>query len=97
MLNYNLPYSLNEIDVKRLNYYMAKSQWIVWLLSILDIRHTLKITTYYGGSIVSDIGGPLVKLKRLKKLFSQNIFNFKIVYILLKNFKTIWCEIGVFA
>ena len=83
--------------LKELVIIWQKFQWIVWLLSIPDKRHTLKITTYYGGSVYSDIGGPLVKPKRLKKLFSQNIFNFKIVYILLKHFKIIWGEIGVFA
>ena len=40
------------------------------------------ISVYYGGSFTGDIGGPLVKRKRLNKYFPENKFSFNIVYLL---------------
>lgn len=41
-----------------------------------------KIITFYGGAISGNIGGTLVKIKRLKRFFPENNFSFNIVYVL---------------
>ena len=37
---------------------------------------------YYGGSLKGNIGGPLVKIKKLNKFFPENQWKFNIVYLL---------------
>ena len=37
---------------------------------------------YYGGSLKGDIGGPLVKIKKLDKFFPEHRWKFNIVYLL---------------
>ena len=37
---------------------------------------------YYGGSLKGDIGGPLVKIKKLNKFFPEHQWQFNIVYLL---------------
>ncbi len=37
---------------------------------------------YYAGASSGDIGGPFVKIKKLKKLFPESIFKFNIIYVL---------------
>ncbi|MBK16608.1 MAG: hypothetical protein CMK49_01140 [Prochlorococcus sp. SP3034] len=45
-------------------------------------RKTKLAKIYYGGSIKSNIGGPAVKIKKLKKFFPEYKWNFNIVYLL---------------
>lgn len=41
-----------------------------------------KARVFYGGSISGDIGGPLVKKRKLKALYPENFRNFNLVYLL---------------
>jgi len=40
------------------------------------------LAVYYGGARVGDIGGPLVKVKRLNEYFPETRFGFNLVYLL---------------
>ncbi len=44
-----------------------------------------KPNIFYAGAIKGDNGGPLVKIKKLKKYFPEFIYNFNIVYLLSNN------------
>ena len=60
-----------------------KIQWCTLFIFYFKIKISNRIKIYYGGAITGDIGGPLVKLKRLKKkMFPQSFFNFNVVYLL---------------
>lgn len=51
----------------------------------LNVHNGLKeraLKIYYGGARAGDIGGPLVKVKRLKEHFPERRFSFNIVYTL---------------
>ncbi len=37
---------------------------------------------YYGGSLIGNIGGPLVKIKKLNHFFPEHNWNFNIIYLL---------------
>lgn len=41
-----------------------------------------KVKVYYGGARQGNIGGPLVKVKRLQKYFPERVFGFNVVYLL---------------
>lgn len=45
-------------------------------------KNKKKINIFYGGAISGNIGGTLVKIKRLKKYFPEHNFNFNVVYLL---------------
>jgi glycosyltransferase involved in cell wall biosynthesis len=57
---------------------------LIGLISILDFlfRRKSDIAVNYGGAITGDIGGPLVKVKRLRKYFPEQLFGYNLVYIL---------------
>ena len=63
-------------------YIWKKIQWCILFIYYFKTKISNRIKIYYGGAITGDIGGPLVKLKRLKKLFPQSFFNFNVVYLL---------------
>ena len=56
----------------------------VFLNSFLKQNHfsTKKPKLYYGGAPKGNIGGPLVKIKKLNYIFPGNTWNFNIVYLL---------------
>ena len=52
------------------------------LLSAPISKFRGKAVVYYGGARSGNVGGPLVKLKRLQQFFPQNILRYNIVYLL---------------
>jgi glycosyltransferase involved in cell wall biosynthesis len=52
------------------------------LLSIPFISSSLYPKVYYGGSLSGDVGGTLVKVKRLSHYFPNHFFRYNIVYLL---------------
>ena len=63
-------------------YIWKKIQWCTLFIYYFKTKISNRIKIYYGGAIAGDTGGPLVKLKRLKKIFPQSFFNFNVVYLL---------------
>ena len=57
-------------------------QFLRILLATFIKPNSKSISVYYGGSFKGEIGGPLVKRKRLNKYFPENKFSFNIVYLL---------------
>ena len=49
---------------------------------LFPVNKNSNIKVFFGGSITGNIGGTLVKIKRLKKKFQNNNFNFNCVYLL---------------
>ena len=76
----------------RLNYLLIKKFFlIIWKIYIFlkiifnrkPINNNLKI--YYGGSKSGNIGGPLVKIQKLKREFPEHTSGFNLVYLLSNN------------
>ena len=51
-------------------------------LFVSFISYQKKPKPYYGGSILSNVGGPSVKIKKLNLFFPENNWNFNIIYLL---------------
>ena len=63
----------------------ALKESIKVLYNYLFISNTSSLKfpkVYYGGSLKGDIGGPLVKIKKLNKFFPEHQWKFNIVYLL---------------
>lgn len=45
-------------------------------------KNSKKLKIFYGGAYSGNKGGTLVKVKRLKKVFSEDIYNFNLIYLL---------------
>jgi len=76
----------------RLNYLLIKKSFlIIWKIYIfLKIIFNRKpsnknLKIYYGGSKSGNIGGPHVKIQKLKREFPENTSGFNLVYLLSNN------------
>ena len=62
--------------------------WSAWLTvhalinAVAFFRPRKEIRVFYGGARPGDVGGPLVKVKRLHSLFAERLWFFNIVYVL---------------
>ena len=72
----------NKIKKIILILYKTFNSLNVYFNSIFKTFKKKKIRVYYGGSIVGNIGGTLVKLKRLTAYFKNHRINFNSVYLL---------------
>lgn len=52
------------------------------VLGNVAIPRPQELAVYYGGARVGDVGGPLVKVKRLNEYFPESRFGFNLVYLL---------------
>ncbi|MBL4747943.1 MAG: glycosyltransferase family 4 protein [Magnetovibrio sp.] len=52
------------------------------LLNLLFWGKSSGVRVFYGGARPGDVGGPLVKVKRLRALFLEHIWGYNIVYVL---------------
>ena len=52
------------------------------VINIFIPRKSLLPKLFYGGARPGDVGGPLVKVKRLRALFPEHLFGFNVVYTL---------------
>ena len=41
-----------------------------------------EVRVFYGGARSGDLGGPLVKVKRLKRSFPEHLWKYNLVYVL---------------
>lgn len=57
-----------------------KFNFIRIILSSIFHKETNKLRVFFGGSRSGNVGGPLVKIKRLKNYFQEYSFRFNIVY-----------------
>ena len=67
--------------------FLLKKIWskLIYLLILFSNNFNLKVDSvkvFYGGARSGNVGGPLVKIKRLKKYFPEKLFCFNIVYLL---------------
>jgi len=52
------------------------------LLNVLFVGKAKGVRVFYGGARPGDVGGPLVKVKRLRALFPERIWGYNLVYVL---------------
>ena len=65
-----------------LSVYILFNSFLVKLNSLLFSKSNKKIRVFFGGALLGDIGGTLVKIKRLEKNFKNNNFRFNCAYLL---------------
>ena len=56
--------------------------FLVLLNSLKKSSKCLEAKVYFGGAYAGNLGGPLVKIKRLRNFFPEHYFNFNLVYCL---------------
>lgn len=52
------------------------------MLNLLFVLKTKGVRVFYGGARPGDVGGPLVKVKRLRALFPEQVWGYSLVYVL---------------
>ena len=62
--------------------WIIANNFLVMLNSFKKSSKTLEAKVYFGGAYAGNLGGPLVKIKRLRKFFPEHYFNFNLVYCL---------------
>lgn len=65
-----------------LKIYIFINSFLVVINSFFKRTNSNQIKVFYGGSLSGDLGGTLVKIKRLKKIFHNNYFGYNCVYLL---------------
>ncbi len=65
-----------------LNLYIFFNSFLVKINCLIFSNKSSNIKVFFGGSLTGNVGGTLVKIKRLKQKFNNNNFNFNCVYLL---------------
>ena len=55
---------------------------IIFALNHFFAKKSKNLNIYFGGAYAGNLGGTLVKIKRLKNFFKENIIGFNILYLL---------------
>jgi glycosyltransferase involved in cell wall biosynthesis len=67
---------------------VIRSLWIriqnfqVFVTTLVKFKRNSNTKVYFGGAFGGDLGGPLVKISRLKEFFPESKVNFNVVYLL---------------
>ena len=65
-----------------INLYIFFNSFLVKINCLIFSNKSSNIKVFFGGSLTGNVGGTLVKIKRLKQKFNNNNFNFNCVYLL---------------
>lgn len=76
---------MNFLKIFGKKFWVISNKFLVFLVKDKSSERNSEIKVYYGGAFGGDLGGPLVKIKRLTKNYPEYRFNFNLLYS-LSNF-----------
>lgn len=76
---------MNIIKFFGKKFWVITNKFLVVLVKNKSNKSNSKVKVYYGGAYGGDLGGPLVKIKRLTKNFPEHRYDFNLLYS-LSNF-----------